>query len=152
MSSPKSTYQRPIPTITPTKPSLSYPQTDKSVQQTHPHASPQKHPGSSRPTHSDNKPPPSSSQSCHSSQLSSPKSSSKSSSFSSPKIPPPQGSLKDCNVGSATHPKRTTSGKNVPQRQETQCKSMGKSTTSGDILPQRTKSGRVVRRPGRFRD
>ena len=92
--------------------------------------------------------PPLPSQSCHSSLASSPKSSSP----SSPTIPPLLGSLKGSTVGTATRLKRATSGRNVPQWQETQCKSIGNSTTSGEILPQVTKSGRVVRRPERFKD
>ena len=144
-SSPKSTYQRPTPSITSTKKSSPYPQTDK----THPHTSPQKHPGSQRPTNNRSKmTPPLPSQSCHSSLASSPKSSSP----SSPPIPPLLGSLKGSTVGTATHLKRATSGRNVPQQQETQCKTIGNSTTSGEILPQVTKSGRVVRRPERFKD
>ena len=145
-SSPKSTYQRPTPSITSTKKSSPYPQTDK----THPHTSPQKHPGSQRPINSKSQlTPPLPPQSCHSSLDSSPNDSSSS---SSPPIPPLLNSLKGSTVGTAARLKRAISGQIVPQRQETQCKSMGTSTTSGEILPQVTKSGRVVRRPERFRD
>ena len=154
-SSSQSTYKRPTPIITSTKISSSYPQqTDmtknKSVQPVHHHPSPQKHPGSSRPNKRKSKnTPPLPSQSCHSSLDSSPNDSS---SDSSPTIPPPLGSLRDPVVGTATGLKRTTSGRNIPQRQETQCKAMRKPTTGGEILPRVTKSGRVVRRPERFKD
>ena len=149
-SSPQSTYQRPTPSITSTKTSSSYPQqTDitkhKSVQPDHHHTSPQKHPGSSRPINSkSNKTPPLPSQSCHS-PLDSPTN-------SPSQIPPPPDSLNKSTVGSATRPDLKPSGRIIPQRQETQCKSIAKPARHGETLPQRTKSGRAVRRPARFQD
>ena len=89
-------------------------------------------------------------QSSHSSLDSSPKDSS--SHHSSKKILPPLGSLRDTTVGTAAHLKRATSGRNIPQWSETQCKTIANQTTGSQIFPQVTKSGRVVCHPERFRD
>ena len=145
----QSSYKR---SITAPQTPLSYPLTAQTVQQQPSHTSPQDPLDSSRPTNnsSHQKPPlPSQRSSAKSSQLSSTKISSSSSSVTKQQV---EGSLKKPSTGQPNYHKAGSSGEIMPHWPKKHNISSQKQTTSGMVLPPKTRSGRKVHLPERYRD
>ena len=115
------------------------------------HTSPLDPSGSSRPNNSNHQIHPSSSQKS-SVKSSLPSSKFSSSSSSSSQKPIPASSPKRLSAGTSHGLKVEASGNNKPKQAQKPCVSSHKLASNGTTSPPRTRSGRTVRLPGRYRD
>ena len=145
----QSTFKR---AITPPMTSLSFPQTVKQPVQPNPsHTSPLDPSGSSRPNNSNHQKPPSSSQKS-SVQSSLPSSKINSSSSSSSQKPITASSPKRLSAGTTQGLKAGAGGKIRPIQAKKPTVSSHNLALHGPTSPPRTRSGRAVCLPGRYRD